>query len=165
MHPSFLLPLLQTICKAPVILTFRNFPDVILAGNNTYNGPTKILDGGAITANVANALPTANGRSAVSIDASGTGSSNLTLGASQFIVSLTGVSSTSTVNLNANTLTIPSYTTVDALLRYEVSRNVNLALSVSNLTNKDYALSAPNGGAQWVLGAPRTVMLTARAKF
>jgi iron complex outermembrane receptor protein len=66
---------------------------------------------------------------------------------------------------NANTLTIPSYTTVDALLRYEVSRNVNLALSVSNLTNKDYALSAPNGGAQWLLGAPRTVMLTARAKF
>jgi iron complex outermembrane recepter protein len=66
---------------------------------------------------------------------------------------------------NANTLTIPSYTTVDALLRYEVSRNLNLALSVSNLANKDYALSAPNSGTQWLLGAPRTVMLTARAKF
>ncbi|MFN5348551.1 MAG: TonB-dependent receptor [Polaromonas sp.] len=66
---------------------------------------------------------------------------------------------------NANTLTIPSYATVDALLRYEVSRNLNLALSVSNLTNRDYALSAPNGGTQWLLGAPRSVMLTARAKF
>lgn len=66
---------------------------------------------------------------------------------------------------NANTLTIPAYTTVDALLRYEVSRNLNLALSVNNLANKDYALSAPNSGTQWLLGAPRTVMLTARAKF
>lgn len=66
---------------------------------------------------------------------------------------------------NANTLTIPAYTTVDALLRYEVSPNSNLALSVSNLANKVYALSAPNGGSQWLLGSPRTVMLTARAKF
>ena len=66
---------------------------------------------------------------------------------------------------NANTLTIPAYTTLDLLLRYEVSRNFNLALSVGNVTNEDYALSAPNGGAQWLLGAPRTVLLTARAKF
>ena len=65
----------------------------------------------------------------------------------------------------ANTLTIPSYVTLDALARYEVSRNFNLALSVNNLTNKDYALSAPNSGAQWLLGSPRTVMLTARTKF
>jgi fibronectin-binding autotransporter adhesin len=78
---------------------------VTLGVADTYNGPTKILDGGAITANVANALPTANGRSAVTMDASGTGSSNLTLGASQLIASLTGAA-TSTVNLNANTLTI-----------------------------------------------------------
>lgn len=66
---------------------------------------------------------------------------------------------------NANTLTVPGYSTVDALLRYEVTKDVNLALSVSNLANRGYALSAPNGGAQWLLGAPRTVMLTARAKF
>ena len=65
----------------------------------------------------------------------------------------------------ANTLTIPSYVTLDSLARYEVSRNFNLALSVNNLTNKDYALSAPNSGAQWLLGSPRTVMLTARTKF
>ncbi len=65
----------------------------------------------------------------------------------------------------ANTLSIPSYITFDALLRREVSRNFNLALSVNNLTNKDYALSAPNSGAQWLLGSPRTVMLTARTKF
>jgi len=69
----------------------------------------------------------------------------------------------------ANTLTLPAYTTVDALLRYEFSRNFNLALSVSNLTDKDYALSgsanaAGTANTRWLLGAPRTVYLTARMK-
>lgn len=69
----------------------------------------------------------------------------------------------------ANTLTLPAYTTVDALLRYEVSRNLNLALSVSNLTDKDYALSgsanaAGTASTRWLLGAPRTVYITARMK-
>lgn len=64
----------------------------------------------------------------------------------------------------ANTLDFPSYTTVDALLRYEVSRNLNLALSVSNLADKDYAISG-SGNTRWLLGAPRTVFLTARMKL
>ncbi|MFI5446378.1 TonB-dependent receptor [Polaromonas sp. UC242_47] len=70
----------------------------------------------------------------------------------------------------ANTLTLPAYTTVDALLRYEVSRNLNLALSVSNLSDKDYAISgsanaAGTANTRWLLGAPRTVYLTARVKL
>ncbi|MDW5444794.1 TonB-dependent siderophore receptor [Polaromonas sp. SM01] len=70
----------------------------------------------------------------------------------------------------ANTLTLPAYTTVDALLRYEVSRNLNLALSVSNLTDKDYAISGSanstgTANTRWLLGAPRTVYLTARVKL
>lgn len=70
----------------------------------------------------------------------------------------------------ANTLTLPAYTTVDALLRYEVSRKLNLALSVSNLTDKDYAISGSanstgTANTRWLLGAPRTVYLTARLKL
>lgn len=72
---------------------------------NTYNGPTYIRNGGILNANVANAWPTANGRTAVTMDDSGTGSSNLTLGASQSAASLTGAA-TSTVALGANTLTV-----------------------------------------------------------
>ena len=77
---------------------------VTLNGANTYNGPTIIRNGGALTANVANALPTANGRTTVVMDATGTGSSSLTLGASQSIASLEGAA-TSTVALGSNTLT------------------------------------------------------------
>ncbi|MDP1756973.1 MAG: TonB-dependent receptor, partial [Pseudohongiella sp.] len=64
----------------------------------------------------------------------------------------------------ANTLKFPSYTTVDALLRYEFSRSTSLALSVSNLTDKDYAISGTNN-TRWLLGAPRAVYLTARVKI
>lgn len=70
----------------------------------------------------------------------------------------------------ANTLALPAYTTLDALLRYEVSRNFNLSLSATNLTNRDYALSGSTDAAgtvntRWLLGAPRMVYLTARMKF
>ena len=78
---------------------------VNLTGTNTYNGPTSLVNGATLSANVTNALPTANGRSAVSIDATGTGSSTLALGASQSIASLTG-NTTSTVTLGSNTLTL-----------------------------------------------------------
>jgi autotransporter-associated beta strand protein len=72
---------------------------------NTYNGPTRIIDGGTLNANVTGALPTANGRTAISIDATGTGSSRLVLGASQSIASLSGAAS-SNVTLGSNTLTV-----------------------------------------------------------
>jgi len=78
---------------------------VTLSSANTYNGPTSIINGATLIASVATALPTANGRSAISIDATGTGSSTLTLGMGQSIASLTGAAS-SNVTLGSNTLTI-----------------------------------------------------------
>jgi autotransporter-associated beta strand protein len=79
-----------------------------LTNANTYNGPTFIINAGTLNADVTDALPTLNGRTAVSIDATGSGSSTLALGASQSAASLTGAAS-STVNLSAiggNTLTV-----------------------------------------------------------
>ena len=67
---------------------------------NTYNGPTLIINGATLNANVAGALPTST-LTAVTIN----GSSTLALGASQSVASLSGTTG-STVNLNANTLTI-----------------------------------------------------------
>jgi fibronectin-binding autotransporter adhesin len=76
---------------------------------NSYNGPTSILNGGIVNANVANALPTANGRTAVTMDGSGSGSSQLVLAANQSVASLIGAGS-STINLGANTLTVGATT-------------------------------------------------------
>ena len=73
---------------------------VTLNGVNTYDGPTYIINGGTLNANVVGALPTST-LSAVTVN----GSSTLALGASQSVASLSGTISSS-VNLNANTLTI-----------------------------------------------------------
>ena len=75
-----------------------------LSSANTYEGPTYIRNGGTLNANVLNALPTANGRTAVIMDDVGTGSS-LVLGAAQSIASLTGAAS-SMVNLDKYPLTV-----------------------------------------------------------
>ena len=76
---------------------------VTLAAANTYNGPTFIRNGGTLNANAANALPTLNGRTAVTFD--GAGTSVLSLGANQAAASLTSAGA-ATVTLNANILTV-----------------------------------------------------------
>jgi autotransporter-associated beta strand protein len=78
---------------------------VTLNSANTYNGPTFIINGATLTPSAANALPTANGRTAVTMDATGSGSSTLGLGVSQSVASLTGAAS-SNITLGSNTLTI-----------------------------------------------------------
>jgi iron complex outermembrane receptor protein len=64
----------------------------------------------------------------------------------------------------ANTTQLPSYVVLDASLAYDHSRNLKLGLAVKNLADRDYAL-AGTANARWLLGAPRTVQLTARATF
>ncbi|MEO6739624.1 MAG: autotransporter domain-containing protein, partial [Chthoniobacteraceae bacterium] len=83
-----------------------------LGAANTYLGPTFITSNnvgggnGILNANVANALPTANGRTSVTMDATGTGGSTLGLGANQAIASLQSTDVTSKVVLGGNTLTV-----------------------------------------------------------
>ena len=84
---------------------------------NSYLGQTFITSvvagDGTLNANVANALPTVNGRTAVTMDNAGAGGSTLNiggsagfpLGASQAVASLAGAA-TSKVTLGANKLTI-----------------------------------------------------------
>ena len=75
------------------------------ASPNTYFGPTYLTNAVTVNANSVGALPTLNGRSPVFMDQTGSGSSNLVLGANQSIAALTGATSSS-VNLNGKTLTI-----------------------------------------------------------
>jgi fibronectin-binding autotransporter adhesin len=74
---------------------------------NSYNGPTYIRNAGTLNANVADALPTTNGRTAVVLDDTGSGGSKLALGADQSAAALTGAVS-STVDLGGHTLTVGS---------------------------------------------------------
>jgi autotransporter-associated beta strand protein len=99
------------ITVSGVISGSSNNSDLVIDGGtttltnaNTYNGPTSIINGATLNANAVGALPTST-RSAISIDTTGTGSSTLSLGASQSVASLTG-NTTSTVTLGSNTLTI-----------------------------------------------------------
>jgi iron complex outermembrane receptor protein len=63
----------------------------------------------------------------------------------------------------ANSRWLPSYTVMDASLTYEYSRTLSFMLAVKNLTDRAYAVSGSD--STWLLGAPRTVMLTTRATF
>lgn len=64
----------------------------------------------------------------------------------------------------ANTTSLPGYTVLNAQLAWKYSTSLTLALGVNNLADRDYPLSG-TGNAQWLLGAPRTVQLTAQAQF
>jgi autotransporter-associated beta strand protein len=96
------------ITVSGVISGSANNSDLVIDGgtttltnaNNTYNGPTFIINGATLNANAAGALPS-SALSAVTIN----GSSTLALGTSQSVASLSGTGG-STVSLNANTLTI-----------------------------------------------------------
>jgi len=64
----------------------------------------------------------------------------------------------------ANTAQLPAYTVLDASLAWRQSPALVVTLAVKNLADRDYALSG-SGGVRWLLGAPRTVQLTARSSF
>ncbi|GAA0763510.1 catecholate siderophore receptor Fiu [Ideonella azotifigens] len=60
---------------------------------------------------------------------------------------------------------IPSYTVVDLMAAWKVSKNVNLQLNIGNLFDKEYISTLNNSGARMRLGAPRNASLTASVQF
>jgi iron complex outermembrane receptor protein len=65
---------------------------------------------------------------------------------------------------DANMFRVPGYAVVDAGLSYAVTPAVSLDLRVYNLLNKDYAITTYNN-EQWILGRPRSVDASIRARF
>ena len=64
-----------------------------------------------------------------------------------------------------NTVTLPSYTTVDAMVAYRVAK-WDLQLNINNLFDRDYIVSGHGTSRNLNLpGAPRNVQLTARYAF
>lgn len=65
----------------------------------------------------------------------------------------------------ANTVTLPSYTVVDANIGWQVQADVRLGLELNNLLDRQYATSGSSDGQQWYLGAPRSFFVTADYRF
>jgi len=65
---------------------------------------------------------------------------------------------------NANTQTLPAYTTLDASIGWALSRNVQLQLNVRNLTDKLYAITS-YGSSQYLLGDERHAELTVHWRY
>jgi iron complex outermembrane receptor protein len=110
-------------------------------------------------------------------DAIGTPKWQLTTGVEWDVPGLQGLTLTGRVNHTgkqyadaANTLTVKSSTTLDLGARYGLTvaeRLVTLRASVNNLTNRDYWASVGGypGSNYLVLGAPRTVVVSASVDF
>ncbi|MDF8332722.1 TonB-dependent receptor [Novosphingobium sp. HBC54] len=62
---------------------------------------------------------------------------------------------------NANAFRVPAYAVIDAGLSHAVTNNVAMDLRVYNLFDKDYATTTYND-EQWILGRPRSLVLTVR---
>lgn len=65
----------------------------------------------------------------------------------------------------ANTVTLPSYTVVDANIGWQVQADVRLGLELNNLFDRQYATTGSSDGQQWYLGAPRSFFVTADYRF
>lgn len=65
---------------------------------------------------------------------------------------------------SANTTVLPSYSVIDAALDWSATDSLTVGAHVRNATDKTYALAA-YGGAQIILGMPRTWELQARYRF
>lgn len=65
---------------------------------------------------------------------------------------------------NANTQTLPAYTTLDASLGWSLGRNVQLQLNLRNLTDKLYAVTS-YGSTQYLLGERRNAELTVHWRY
>ncbi|MBX9793607.1 MAG: catecholate siderophore receptor Fiu [Burkholderiaceae bacterium] len=72
-------------------------------------------------------------------------------------------------NVNTAALTgipkIPSYWVADALVSYEVNKNLSLQLNAYNLFDKDYLASVNSGRSRYFPGVPRSALLTANVTF
>lgn len=78
-----------------------------------------------------------------------------------------GVTRSSAANPAASTGIYRSedYWVFDAMLGYEINKNLSLQFNVYNAFDKDYVSSFNNGGGRYTPGVPRSYLLTANLKF
>ena len=65
----------------------------------------------------------------------------------------------------ANTIRVPRYNVVDALVEYQVNRLLSLRLNLYNVTDEVYIRSINNNGNRYNPGNPVSALLTATTRF
>ena len=65
----------------------------------------------------------------------------------------------------ANTIRVPAYSLIDALVEYEFNQHLGLRLNVYNLTDQTYIRSINNNGNRYNPGNPVSALLTATTRF
>jgi catecholate siderophore receptor len=73
----------------------------------------------------------------------------------------TGANQATQTNLAVN----PEAWVIDLMAGYELNERISLQLNAQNVTDKFYLASVNNGGTRFSLGAPRSILLSARVKF
>lgn len=71
----------------------------------------------------------------------------------------------SNLTTTSNLLETPDYWVVDAMVGYELSKNLSLQLNVYNLFDREYIAAINNGGSRYVPGAERNALLSANLSF
>ncbi|HET7793136.1 MAG TPA: catecholate siderophore receptor Fiu [Rhizobacter sp.] len=75
------------------------------------------------------------------------------------------VARTSNPAVTSGVVTVDDYWVADAMVSYDVNKNVSLQLNLNNLFDKDYVASVNNGGSRYTPGVARNALLTANLSF
>jgi catecholate siderophore receptor len=65
----------------------------------------------------------------------------------------------------ANTIRVPGYALVDAMVEYDINTHLSLRLNVNNLTNEVYIKNVNNNGGRFNPGMPRSATVTSSVRF
>jgi catecholate siderophore receptor len=65
----------------------------------------------------------------------------------------------------ANTIRVPNYSLVDAMVEYDVNTHLSLRLNVNNLTDEVYIKNVNNNGGRFNPGTPRSAIVTSSVRF
>ena len=65
----------------------------------------------------------------------------------------------------ANTIRVPGYALVDAMVEYDVNTHLSLRLNINNLTNEVYIKNVNNNGGRFNPGMPRSATVTSSVRF
>jgi catecholate siderophore receptor len=75
------------------------------------------------------------------------------------------VARTSNATVTSGVVTVDDYWLADAMVSYDVSKNVSLQLNLNNLFDEEYVASVNSGGSRYTPGVARNAMLTANLAF
>jgi catecholate siderophore receptor len=65
----------------------------------------------------------------------------------------------------ANTIRVPGYALIDAMVEYDVNTHLSLRINVANLTDEVYMKNVNNNGSRFNPGSPRSAIVTSSVRF